>query len=68
MTFTVTTENFYLGIIVLLAIVQIYQWKVIYKLKSEISSIWHQIQILTVNVAAEIVKLKGDPHEKQKEK
>jgi hypothetical protein len=59
MTITLTPENLYLIIIAFLTIMQIYQWKVIYKLKSEIDSIWKQIQLLTINVAAEIVKLKN---------
>ncbi len=64
MTFTITTENLYLAIIALFMIIQIYQWKAIYKIKSEIDSVWKQIHLLTVNVAAEILKLKKDPDEK----
>lgn len=60
MTFTITTENLYLGVILLFMIIQIYQWRVIYKIKSEVDSIWKQIHLLTVNVAAEILKLKKD--------
>lgn len=66
MTFTITTENLYLGIIIFLMIIQIYQWKVIYNIKSEIDNLWKQIQILTVNVAAEIVKLKKDSDGQEK--
>ena len=61
MTFTITTENLYLGIIIFFMLIQIYQWKTIYKIKSEIDSIWKQIHMLTINVAAEILKLKKDP-------
>ena len=61
MTFTITTENLYLGIIIFFISIQIYQWKVIYNIKSEIDSVWKQIHLLTVNIAAEIVKLKKDP-------
>jgi len=61
MTFTITTENLYLGIILFFMIIQIYQWKVIYNIKSEVDSIWKQIHLLTINVAAEILKLKKDP-------
>lgn len=67
MTFTITTENLYLAIIALFMIIQIYQWKAIYKIKSEIDSVWKQIHLLTVNVAAEILKLKKDPDEKTKQ-
>jgi len=61
MTFTISTENFYLGVIAFLTIVQIFQWRSIYKLKTEIDSIWRQIHLLTINVAAEILKLKKEP-------
>jgi len=61
MTFTITTENLYLGVILLFMIIQIYQWRVIYKVKSEVDSVWKQIHLLTINVAAEILKLKKDP-------
>ena len=47
-------------------IVQVYQWRVIYKSKSEIDSIWRQIHLLTINVAAEILKLKKDPNAEEK--
>jgi predicted component of type VI protein secretion system len=67
MTFTITTENLYLAIIALFMIIQIYQWKAIYKIKSEIDSVWKQIHLLTMNVAAEILKLKKDPDEKAKQ-
>jgi len=42
-------------------LIQIYQWRTIYQIKSEIDSIWKQIHMLTINVAAEILKLKKDP-------
>jgi hypothetical protein len=61
MTFTITTENLYLGVILFFMIIQIYQWKVIYNIKSEVDSIWKQIHLLTMNVAAEILKLKKEP-------
>jgi hypothetical protein len=66
MTFTITTENLYLGVILLFMIIQIYQWRVIYKIKSEVDSIWKQIHLLTVNVAAEILKLKKDSDGEEK--
>jgi hypothetical protein len=69
MTLTISTENIYLLIIAFLMIMQIYQWRTINKLKSEIDSIWKQIHVLTINVAAEILKLKPPTEiEKSKEK
>jgi hypothetical protein len=66
MTFTITTENLYLGIIIFFMVIQLYQWKVIYGIKSEIESIWKQIHLLTINVAAEILKLKKEPDVEEK--
>ena len=60
MTITITTESLYLAIIAFLTLMQIYQWRIIYKVKSEIDSIWKQIHDLTINIAAEIIKLKKD--------
>jgi hypothetical protein len=66
MTFTISTENFYLFIILLLIGVQIYQWRIIYNTKSEIDSIWKQIHLLTINIAAEILKLKKEHDAEEK--
>jgi len=68
MTFTISTENFYLAVILVLMGIQIYQWRVIQKNKSEIDSIWKQIHLLTINVAAEILKLKKDPDAQEEKK
>jgi hypothetical protein len=69
MTLTISTENIYLIVIFFLMIMQIYQWRAINKIKSEIDSIWKQIHTLTINVAAEIIKLKPPTeNEKSKEK
>ena len=68
MTFTISTENFYLAVILVLMGIQIYQWRVIQKNKSEIDSIWKQIHLLTINVAAEILKLKKDSDAQEEKK
>jgi len=39
-------------------LIQIYQWREIFKLKKETKQIWDQIRLLTINVAAEIINLK----------
>ena len=46
--------------------IQIYQWIIIQKCKSEIDSIWKQIHVLTINVAAEILKLKKETDAEEK--
>jgi hypothetical protein len=58
MTFTISVENFYFFIVIVLMIIQIYQWRIIEKLKSEVDSIWKQIHVLTINIASEIINLK----------
>lgn len=58
MTFTISVENFYFFIVIVLMIIQIYQWTIIQKLKSEVDSIWKQIHVLTINIASEIINLK----------
>ena len=58
MTFSITSDTIYLIIICFLMTMQIYQWIVINKMKSEIDSIWKQIHLLTINIASEIIKLK----------
>lgn len=68
MTFTISPENVYIAIIVLLMVIQIFQWKKIDSLKTEIDSIWAQIQTLTVNVAAELIKLKHPKSDETNEK
>jgi hypothetical protein len=46
--------------------VQIYQWRIINNMKSEIDSIWKQIHLLTINIAAEILKLKKEHDAEEK--
>lgn len=58
MTFTVTTEQVYLGIIFVLLIVQFFQWRAIYKVKSETDQIWDQLALLVANMAQQIGDLK----------
>ena len=58
MTITITTENVYLGIIFMFMLIQIYQWREIFRLKKQTKQIWEQIRILTINVATEIMDLK----------
>lgn len=58
MTFTVTTEQVYLGIIIVLMIVQIFQWKSIYSLKNQVDQIWTQIAIVVTSVSQQIEEIK----------
>jgi|APCry1669192010_1035390.scaffolds.fasta_scaffold43635_2 hypothetical protein len=52
-----TTENFYLGIIVVLFVLQIYQLSVMSKLKGDINQLWDQMAILTAMTAAKLTDM-----------
>lgn len=58
MTFTVTTEQVYLAIIFVLLAVQFFQWRSIYKLKSEVDQIWQQMAMLVTNMAQQLGDVK----------
>jgi hypothetical protein len=57
MTFTLSTENIYLTIIVVLMVVQVFQWRSIFKLKDEIDSVWNQMAILVGTFGKEVKEL-----------
>lgn len=57
MTFTLSTENIYLAIIAVLMLVQVFQWRSIYKLKEEIDSVWTQMAILVGTFGKEVKEL-----------
>ena len=52
-----TTENFYLSIIVVLFVLQIYQLSVMNKLKGDINQLWDQMAILTAMTAAKLTDM-----------
>lgn len=58
MTLTITTEQVYLSIIAILMVVQIFQWRAIYKLKYQVEQIWTQIAILVTTISQQIEDLK----------
>ena len=55
MTFTLTQEHFYLGIILLLMVIQMFQWKQIFTLKSEVQKLWNQISVWNTMVAMKLL-------------
>jgi hypothetical protein len=57
MTLTVTPETVYLFVIGILMIVQIFQWRSIFKLKDEINSVWNQMAILVGTFGKEVKEL-----------
>ena len=68
MTITITQEHFYLGVIVLLMIVQMFQWRAIYKLKGECDKIWEQLGTLVSGVSNQIISIQRDLSGKEDKK
>jgi hypothetical protein len=57
MTVTLSTENIYLAIIGLLMVVQVFQWRSIFRLKDEVDSVWNQMAILVGTFGKEVKEL-----------
>ncbi len=68
MTITVTETQVYVGIIILLMIIQMYQHRVISKLEKETKQIWEQIGILVVSLGAELGNMQKDLNKKEDKK
>lgn len=58
MTLTFTTEQIYLAIIFILLAVQFFQWRSIYKLKSEIDQVWTQMAMLVTTFGQQVEEVK----------
>lgn len=68
MTFTVSDNQLYVGIIVVLILIQLYQQKLIRGLQKETNDIWNQIAILVTTISAELTGLqKSLSNKKDKE-
>jgi hypothetical protein len=59
MTLTLSENQVYVGIILVLMGIQIYQWRVIVDLKKQVDQIWTQIAITIGAVAKEIKDLEN---------
>ena len=57
MTFTVTTQTFYLMVIFVLMALQIYQFKIIHKLRQDHNTLWLQVQNVILNIASAITQI-----------
>jgi hypothetical protein len=68
MTITVTETQVYVGIIIVLMIVQMYQQRVISKLEKETKQIWEQIGILVVSLGTELGNMQKDLNKKEDKK
>ena len=57
MTVTLSTENIYLAVIGFLMVVQVFQWRSIFRLKDEVDSVWNQMAILVGTFGKEVKEL-----------
>jgi len=68
MTVTFTPEHIYIGIIILLMGIQIYQQKTIKKLEKECDDIWSQMGTLVGNITSQMLSLQKDLNGKEDKK
>ena len=68
MTVTFTPEHLYIGIIVILIGLQIYQLRLINKLEKECDDIWAQLGTLVGNITSQILSLQKDLNSKEDKK
>lgn len=57
MTITVTSEYLYLGVVLILMIIQAVQWFILSRVKREVSDLWTQISIIAVSSSQMLEKL-----------
>ena len=68
MTVTFTPEHLYIGIILILVGLQIYQLRLIHKLEKECDDIWAQLGTLVGSITRQILSLQKDINGKQDKK
>jgi hypothetical protein len=64
MTFTLTQEHLYIGIILLLMGIQIYQRSLIKKLQREVDDIWSQMAAMVANISIQLTAAQKDKNDK----
>ena len=68
MTVTFTPEQLYIGIIIILIGIQIYQQRLIKKLEQECDDIWAQLGTLVGSITSQILSMQKDIGDKQDKK
>ena len=68
MTVTFTPEHLYIGIIIVLIGLQLYQLRLIKKLEKECDDIWAQLGTLVGNITSQILSLQKDLNSKEDKK
>lgn len=65
MTVTITPDYIYLGVTIILLIIQVIQWRKYDLIKKEVHELWNQIHILAISACNTIQKLEKKIDEKQ---
>ena len=68
MTITLTREGIYTGVLLLLMVLQIYQWIVIKRLSKDYEKIWDQISILVVSISNQLGVFQKEINNKEDKK
>lgn len=68
MTITVTEQQMYIGVIVLLVLLQMYQQNQIRKIEKDCSDIWSQLGTLVANLTTQMLQMQKDINDKQDKK
>ena len=68
MTITITREQMYIGIIVLLILLQMYQQNQIRKIQRDCSDLWSQLGTLVANLTTQMLQMQKDINAKQDKK
>ena len=68
MTITITREQMYIGIIVLLILLQMYQQNQIRKIQRDCSDLWGQLGTLVANLTTQMLQMQKDINAKQDKK
>jgi hypothetical protein len=65
MTINISENNVYVGIIVVLVLIQIYQQSRIKHLENEVKEIWDQLGTLTFSITNKVLELHKELNSKQ---
>ena len=68
MTVTLTIETLYIAIIVILMVLQIYQFTRVKYLEKEVKDLWDQIGTLTYSITGKFLDMQKDLNDKQDKK
>ena len=67
MQITISPETFYLAVIVILMLLQVYQFRMIYNLKKEVGDVWTQLGVLAMMTSTKLAEMVGEAKAKLKD-